>query len=105
MIKVLVVDDSHFFHKRITERLNFDPKIEVIGDASNEEEALVKVRKLRPDIVTMGIEMPNMDEIEAVKKIITDNSLPILMFSFLTNEGADATLEALSSDAADFLTK
>lgn len=105
MIKVLVVDDSHFFRKRITACLNADPEIAVIGEAPDGEVAIEKTRALQPDVITMDIEMPNMDGIEAVKRIMAETPTPILMLSSLTREGANATLEALNAGAADFLTK
>ncbi|MFQ5659261.1 MAG: chemotaxis response regulator protein-glutamate methylesterase [Gammaproteobacteria bacterium] len=105
MIKVLVVDDSHFFRNRISDSLNSDPVIEVIGEAGDGQEAVVKAGELRPDVITMDIEMPNMDGIAAVKKIMETHPVPILMFSSLTREGADATFKALDAGAADFLTK
>jgi len=105
MIRVLVVDDSHFFRKRITECLNSDPAIKVIGTAMDGFEAIAKARELNPDVITMDIEMPNLDGIEAVKKIMELKPVPILMFSSLTREGADVTLDALNAGAADFLTK
>ena len=105
MIKVLVVDDSHFFRKRISECLNSDADIEVIGEAVDGRDAINKTKELKPDVVTMDIEMPNMDGIKAVKKIMEECPVPILMFSSLTKEGATATLDALNAGAVDFLTK
>jgi two-component system, chemotaxis family, protein-glutamate methylesterase/glutaminase len=105
MIKVLVVDDSSFFRGRIKQGLSADQEIEVIGEAVNGQDALAKVQALKPDVVTMDIEMPVMDGITAVKKIMAISPLPILMFSSLTKQGASATLEALNAGATDFLTK
>ncbi len=104
-IKVLVVDDSSFFRKRIIQSLRNDAQIEVIAEAENGQDAVNKVKQLAPDVVTMDIEMPVMDGITAVKKIMSASPLPILMFSSLTKAGASATLEALNAGAADFLTK
>lgn len=105
MIKALVVDDSHFFRRRIIECLNLDPEIEVIGEACDGHQAIEQAEKLKPDVITMDIEMPNMDGIKAVKNIMEKCPVPILMFSSLTKEGATATLAALDAGAADFLLK
>ena len=105
MVKVLVVDDSSFFRRRITEFLNADPNIEVIGQAYDGLDGVEKVKQLNPDVITMDIEMPNMDGISAVKKIREIKSTPILMFSTLTHDGAKATFDALDAGATDFLPK
>ncbi|MGM0553459.1 MAG: protein-glutamate methylesterase/protein-glutamine glutaminase [Pseudomonadota bacterium] len=104
-VKVLVVDDSGFFRRRIAELLNADAGIEVVGTAENGEQAIQAVRELDPDVVTMDIEMPVMDGITAVRRIMAENPRPILMFSSLTTEGAQATLDALEAGAVDFLPK
>jgi len=104
-IKVLVVDDSSFFRRRVSEIINQSPALEVIGTANNGQEAIDMGAKLKPDAVTMDIEMPVMDGITAVKKIMATNPLPILMFSSLTHQGASATLDALEAGASDFLPK
>lgn len=103
--KVLVVDDSTFFRRRVKEILEQEPSLTVVGDARNGKEAVEQARKLDPDVVTMDIEMPVMDGISAVKKIMAENPLPILMFSSLSHEGAQATLDALDAGALDFLPK
>ena len=105
MIKTLVVDDSHFFRRRITECLSLDPAIKVIGEACDGQQAIDQAVKLKPDVITMDIEMPNMDGIKAVKSIMEKCPVPILMFSSLTKEGAVATPAALEAGAADFLLK
>jgi two-component system, chemotaxis family, protein-glutamate methylesterase/glutaminase len=105
MVRVLVVDDSSFFRRRITEFLSSNPEIEVIGQAVDGIDAVDKVNKLKPDIITMDIEMPKLDGISAVKKIRETKQTPILMFSSLTHEGAKATFEALDAGASDFLPK
>ena len=104
-IRVLVVDDSAFFRKRITEALEVDPQLEVISVASNGIEAIEQVRRLSPDVITMDIEMPEMNGIDAVRHIMDERPTPILMFSSLTYEGAQATLDALDAGALDFLPK
>jgi two-component system chemotaxis response regulator CheB len=104
-VRVLVVDDSSFFRRRLTEILNNDKHIEVVGAACDGREAIELVKKLNPDVVTMDIEMPVMDGITAVRKIMQSNPVPILMFSSLTTDGAKATLDALEAGAMDFLPK
>ncbi|QSX32703.1 chemotaxis response regulator protein-glutamate methylesterase [Shewanella avicenniae] len=104
-IKVLVVDDSSFFRRRVSEIVNHDPDLEVIGMASNGVEAIKMVAELQPQVITMDIEMPVMDGITAVKRIMESHPTPILMFSSLTHEGAKATLDALEAGALDFLPK
>lgn len=102
--KVLVVDDSTFFRRRVSEILNQSPDLEVVGDARNGKEAIESVKRLNPDVVTMDIEMPVMDGISAVKEIMRSQPVPIIMFSSLTYEGAQATLDALEAGAMDFFT-
>ena len=103
--KVLVVDDSSFYRRRVKDILNEDRSLEVVGEAANGREAVEKVKSLRPDVVTMDVEMPLMDGIEAVKRIMTECPVSIIMFSSLTHEGAKATLDALEAGAVDFLPK
>ncbi len=103
--KVLVVDDSSFYRRRVKDILNEDRSLEVVGEAANGREAVEKVKSLRPDVVTMDVEMPLMDGIEAVKRIMAECPVSIIMFSSLTHEGAKATLDALEAGAVDFLPK
>ena len=103
--KVLVVDDSFFFRRRVKQILEQDPGLMVIGEATNGVEAIAQAKLLKPDVITMDIEMPVMDGITAVKKILAWRSVPIIMFSSLTSEGAQATLDALEAGASDFLPK
>lgn len=104
-VRVLVVDDSTFFRRRVTEMLEGDPRLNVVGFAVNGRDAINKVADLNPDVVTMDIEMPVMDGISAVRAIMAATPKPVLMFSSLTHEGAKATLEALEAGALDFLPK
>lgn len=104
-VRVLVVDDSAFFRRRLTEILDNDRRIKVVGTAANGREAIEQIGKLDPDVVTMDVEMPVMDGITAVRKIMQDSPLPVLMFSSLTTDGAKATLDALEAGAMDFLPK
>jgi two-component system, chemotaxis family, protein-glutamate methylesterase/glutaminase len=104
-IKVLVVDDSSFFRRRLTEILTKDGDIEIVDTANNGREAVDKALALRPDVITMDVEMPVLDGISAVREIMQQQLIPILMFSSLTHEGAKATLDALEAGAVDFLPK
>ncbi|WP_283131255.1 protein-glutamate methylesterase/protein-glutamine glutaminase [Enterovibrio norvegicus] len=104
-VKVLVVDDSSFFRRRVSEIINGDPRLQVIDCAVNGKEAVEKTAQLKPDVITMDIEMPVMDGITAVREIMKANPTPILMFSSLTHDGAKATLDALDAGALDFLPK
>lgn len=104
-IKVLIVDDSSFFRRRLTEILEKDPELEVIGTANNGKEAIEKALVLHPDVITMDVEMPVLDGISAVREIMKQQKTPILMFSSLTHEGAKATFDALEAGAVDFLPK
>ncbi|HRP02187.1 MAG TPA: chemotaxis response regulator protein-glutamate methylesterase [Candidatus Kapabacteria bacterium] len=103
-IKILVVDDSFFMRKAITKILTTD-ETEVIGTAINGKEGVEKALLLNPDVITMDIEMPVMNGLDAVSGIIAKKNIPILMLSTLTVEGAEATVEALSRGAVDFVTK
>ncbi|CAM2746758.1 protein-glutamate methylesterase/protein-glutamine glutaminase [Vibrio mytili] len=104
-IKVLVVDDSSFFRRRVSEIINSETRLEVIDVAVNGREAVEKAKSLKPDVITMDIEMPVMDGITAVREIMAACPTPILMFSSLTHDGAKATLDALDAGALDFLPK
>lgn len=104
-VKVLVVDDSRFYRNRLCEILASDQNIQVVGTAENGSEAIDKVVSLKPDVITMDIEMPVMDGISAVREIMKNRPTPILMLSSLTAEGAQATLDALEAGAVDFLLK
>ncbi|EKM94092.1 chemotaxis-specific protein-glutamate methyltransferase [Stutzerimonas degradans] len=104
-VKVLVVDDSGFFRRRVSEILASDPAIQVVGTATNGREAIDQVLALKPDVVTMDYEMPMMDGITAVRQIMQRCPTPVLMFSSLTHEGARVTLDALDAGAVDYLPK
>lgn len=105
VVKVLVVDDSGFFRRRVSEILSADPTIKVIGTATNGKEAIDQALALKPDVITMDYEMPMMDGITAVRHIMQRCPTPVLMFSSLTHEGARVTLDALDAGAVDFLPK
>ncbi len=103
-IRVLVVDDSVFMRNSISKIITSE-EIEVIATANNGQEAIEKVKSLNPDIVTMDIEMPVMDGLTALKYIMDEHPVPIMMLSTLTTEGADATIKALDLGAIDFVPK
>lgn len=105
MIKVLVVDDSALIRRILTDILNKDKDISVIGTAKNGKEALEKIALLKPDIITLDIEMPIMDGMTTLKHIVSKYKLPVIMISTLSQEGAEMTLRALDEGAIDFLAK
>lgn len=105
MISVVVVDDSAFMRKALSMMLAGDPEIQVVGTARDGEEGLEKIRQLKPDVVTMDIEMPRMDGLTALRHIMMEMPRPVLMVSSLTTEGAEATLKAMELGAVDFIPK
>ncbi len=105
MIKVLVVDDSAFMRNALSKMLSDDPNILVVGTARNGEDALEKVQSLNPDLITLDVEMPIMDGLTMLEKLMKTNPKPVIMVSSLTHEGAQATLKALDLGALDFIPK
>jgi len=104
-IRVLVVDDSAFFRKRLTELLSLDRQITVVGTANDGQQAIEQTLALKPDVITLDYEMPVLDGIGALRCIMQKRPTPVLMFSSLTHEGARVTLDALAAGAVDFLPK
>jgi two-component system chemotaxis response regulator CheB len=104
-IRVLVVDDSALVRRIITDALEKDPEIEVVGTANNGKTALFKSFVLYPDVITMDIEMPIMNGLDALKEIMMTNAKPVIMLSSLTKHGAEATFKALEYGAVDFVPK
>ncbi len=104
-IRVLVVDDSAVMRKLVSNLLERDPEIEVIATAIDGTFALNKVDQLRPDVVTLDVDMPRMDGLTALKQIVTRYSIPVVMLSSLTQRGARLTLQALEMGAMDFVCK
>jgi two-component system, chemotaxis family, protein-glutamate methylesterase/glutaminase len=104
-IQVLVVDDSTFMRKSLSCMLATDPRLAVAGTARNGEEALQLVRQLNPDVVTMDVEMPGMNGLDAIGRIMAEHPVPVIMVSSLTTEGADQTLQALEMGAVDYIPK
>lgn len=105
-IRVLVVDDAVVVRRIVTEVLSSDPDIEVVGTAANGRLALQKLAGLQPDLVTLDIEMPELDGLGTLVELRKSHPrLPVIMFSTLTERGASATLEALARGASDYVTK
>lgn len=104
-IRVLIVDDSAFMRKVIDDLLSADPEIEVVDRAKNGLECIKKVKELKPDVVTLDIEMPVMNGLEALEQLMKNHPLPVVMLSSLTREGAEATIRALELGAFDFVAK
>lgn len=104
-IRVLVVDDSAFMRRAIARMLTADPDIEIVGSVGDGAQGLEAVKTLKPDVVTMDIEMPVMDGLTALKRIMDEVPLPVIMMSTLTQNGATATIQALSLGAFDFVPK
>ena len=105
MIRVLVVDDSALMVRLLSEIINNDPELCVVGTASHGYEAVRKAERLHPDVITMDVNMPRMDGLKAVEHIMTSIATPIVMISSLTQKGAEATIKALDLGAIDFVSK
>lgn len=104
-IKVLIVDDSAFMRRAIRKMIESDPELEVIGTARDGVEGVEMSMELKPDVITIDIEMPRMNGLEATELIMEKNPTPILMVSSLTSEGAKATFDALDKGAVDYISK
>lgn len=104
-IAVLIIDDSAFMRKSLSIMLESDPDISVVGTAHNGLEGVELANKLRPDVITLDVEMPVMDGLTALKRIMTECPTSVLMISSITTEGAAATLKALEIGAVDFIPK
>ncbi|RFB19045.1 chemotaxis response regulator protein-glutamate methylesterase [Bacillus sp. HNG] len=104
-INVLIVDDSAFMRKLISNFLQEDSRIHVVGTARNGLDALDKIKKFNPDVVTLDIEMPEMNGIEALQRIMNESPRPVVMLSSTTKEGAENTLLAIQNGAVDFIQK
>lgn len=105
MINVLVVDDSAVMLRLLSDIINSDPALHVVDTASHGVDAVRKAEELRPDVITMDVHMPRMDGLKAVDYIMRTVPVPIIMISSLTQEGAEATMQALDFGAIDFVSK
>ena len=105
MVRVLIVDDSATMRSLIANVLQRDPEIEVVGEAGDPLEAREAIKRLNPDVITLDVEMPNMNGIEFLEKIMRLRPMPVVMVSTLTVRGAEATLEALELGAVDCIAK
>ncbi|GLW93172.1 chemotaxis response regulator protein-glutamate methylesterase [Actinokineospora globicatena] len=106
VISVLVVDDSVVIRRLVTDVLSADPKVRVVGTAPNGQIALAKIAQLKPDVVTLDVEMPVLNGVETVRELRKTNpTLPVIMFSTMTSDGAEATVAALAAGATDYVTK
>ncbi len=105
-VRVMVCDDSVVIRRLVSDVLSGDPEIEVVGTAVNGKNALDKIPTLKPDILTLDVEMPIMDGLQTLVELRKrDKKLPVIMFSTLTERGAGATLDALERGASDYVTK
>ncbi|MCC7125881.1 MAG: response regulator, partial [Acidobacteria bacterium] len=105
-IRVLAVDDAVVVRRMVSDALDAEPDIEVVGVAANGRIALQKITQLAPDIITLDVEMPELDGIATVREIRKQwPDLPVIMFSTLTERGATATFDALAAGATDYCTK
>ena len=104
-IRVLVVDDSSFMRKIIANMLASDPRIQVVGTARNGDDALAQVTLLKPDVMTLDIEMPGRSGLDVLRQVMEETPLPVIMVSSLTEEGAKETLTALDLGAVDYVPK
>ena len=105
VITVVVIDDSAFMRRAIQKMLEKEPEIRVVGTAASGEEGIAMVERLRPDVVTMDVEMPGVGGLEAARAIVERRGPPIIMVSALTRDGAETTLRALELGAVDFIPK
>jgi two-component system, chemotaxis family, protein-glutamate methylesterase/glutaminase len=104
-VRVLVVDDSAVMRQLLSSLLADDPEIEVVGTAADPHIARERIKALNPDVVTLDIEMPHMDGLTFLRKIMTLRPTPVVMISTLTQRGADTTLQCLEAGAVDFIAK
>ena len=105
MIRVLIADDSAFMRKVLSDLFNGQSDFQVAGTAVNGKDTIEKIKKLKPDLLTLDVQMPVMDGLEALAIIMDECPLPVIMVSSMTQAGTDATIRALSLGAVDFVSK
>ena len=103
--KVLIIDDSALMRELLTEILSKDPHLDIVGTAANPYVARDKILKLKPDVLTLDVEMPQMDGLTFLEKLMSSRPMPVVMVSSLTERGCETTLKALELGAVDFVTK
>ena len=104
-VRVLIVDDSALVRQLLTQGLSIDPDIEVVGSAADPYAARDKIIELNPDVITLDVEMPRMDGVDFLRRLMPQYPIPVLMVSSLTQRGKQITLEALDAGAVDFVAK
>src|SRR5216683_5527980 len=104
-VRVLIVDDSALMRQLISNLLSEDSEIEVVGTAPDPYVARERIKALNPDVITLDVEMPHMDGLTFLRKIMTLRPMPVVMISTLTQAGTEVTLEALEAGAVDFVAK
>ena len=104
-VRVLIVDDSALMRRLLSDLLSSEPEIEVVGTAQNGREAVLQAMRLKPDVITLDVEMPEVSGLEALPSLLAVHESPVVMVSALTQEGADITLQALELGAVDFMPK
>lgn len=105
LIRVLIIDDSVFMRKMITDILINDPRIDVIGTARNGKDGLNKIKSLSPDVVTLDVEMPVMDGLITLEKIVENYPIPVVMLSSVTEKGTAQVVQSIEMGAVDFIEK
>ena len=105
LLRVLVVDDSAFMRKIITKMVDSDPQLSVVGTAFDGLNALKRIEELKPDVITLDVNMPRMDGLTTLKEIMKKNPIPVVMVSATTKEGAEITFKALKLGAVDYIQK
>ena len=104
-IRVLIVDDSALMRRLLSDLLSSAPEIEIVGTARDGREAVLQAARLKPDVITLDVEMPEVSGLEALPALLAVHEAPVVMVSALTQEGADVTLQALELGAVDFMPK